>query len=112
MATKSAASEEILGMLHAKVAKVMASALEQIEQSQRVYDDLLADATQDVVDEILSKRPELSPALISAVTKFLADNKITCNPAEDENVSDLERRLASKKKRRAIGNVVPFEADD
>lgn len=109
---KTAASEEILGMLHAKVAKVMLGALEQIESSQKAYDDMLADVVQDTVDEVVSKRPELSASLISAITKFLADNKITCNPAEDEAVSGLEARLANKRKRKAVGNVIPFDTEE
>lgn len=107
--TTSAANEEVLGTLHQKVATVMVRALEQIEVAQDKFDEAVAEGPAE--DAVLI-RPDVSPALLSAMTKFLADNKITCNPAESKAQSALEERLRNKGKRRSVGNVVPFQSDD
>lgn len=98
--SKNAASEEVLGNLHQKVANAMIRAIDYVEQGQETF-DAVADATL--------VRPELSPAMLSAMTKFLSDNSITANPAEDEKTSTLADRLA--KKRLRVGNVVPIRDD-
>ena len=98
--TKSAASEEALGELHTKVAKVMTRALDQIEKVQDVFDSIDEPELEQTV-----LRPEVSPAMLSAITKFLSDNKVTCNPAESADMSDLQKRLSTKR-RRSVGNVV------
>lgn len=103
--SKSAASEEALGELHTKVAKVMTRALDQIDKAQDIFDENV-----DGADPEAAMRPEVSPAMLSAITKFLADNKVTCNPAESENMSDLQRHLKNKK-RRSVGNVVPMHEE-
>lgn len=100
--SKNAASEELLGELHTKITKVMIKSLEQVEKAQDTYDD-----TPDDEKELV--RPEVSASLLSAMTKFLADNKITCNPAEGSKMSELEQRL--RRKKQAVGNVVPFKDD-
>lgn len=99
--SKNAASEEVLGKLHQKVAEAMIRAIDYVEQGQDAYEELGQPAE--------AVRPELSPAMLSAMTKFLADNSITANPAEENTTSELEKRLASKRKR--VGNVVPIRND-
>lgn len=80
--TAKAASEEALAALHTKVAEVMLNALDAMQP-----------------DEIVPPA-----AFLSAVTKFLADNSITCQVSESEKLSALEQQLARKEARRA--NVV------
>lgn len=99
--SKNAASEEVLGTLHQKVAKAMINVIDYVEKGQETFDQMGEPA--DLV------RPELSPAMLSAMTKFLADNNITANPAEETQTSELEKRLAAKRKR--VGNVVPIRED-
>lgn len=99
--SKNAASEDTLGTLHQKVAKAMIRAIDYVEKGQDAYDEMGEPA--DLV------RPELSPAMLSAMTKFLADNSITANPAEETQTSELEKRLAAKRKR--VGNVIPIRDD-
>lgn len=101
--SKNAASEEILGQLHQKVANAMIGVITRVEKGQEEYD---RDTPMD------SLRPELSPAMLSAMTKFLADNSITANPAEDVATSELEKRLAAKRTRKMVGNVVPILRDE
>ncbi len=99
--SKNAASEEVLGSLHQKVANAMIRAIDYVERGQDTYDEM--GEPTDLV------RPELSPAMLSAMTKFLSDNSITANPAEDEKTSSLAQRLANKRLR--VGNVVPIRDD-
>lgn len=110
---KNAATEAIMGLLHAKVASVMVKALDNVEAAQTAFKDALESGNEDAVMEALGNMPEVSPALLSAVTKFLADNKITCQPEDDANLGGLAERLKAKQsgKRKAVGNIVPFEPD-
>lgn len=113
--SNSAATEDALGELHNKVAKVMTNALNQIEAAQDHFDVLeqqldAGDVSDpDKVADVLKARPDVSPALLSAMTKFLADNHITCNDTKGA-ASGLKDTL-DKKRRRSVGNVVPFEKD-
>lgn len=104
--TAKAATEGVLGELHNKVAKVMINVLDNIETAQERWAE--AEPQPDVP---LENPPEVSPAMLSAMTKFLSDNKITCQPEESENVSDLAQRLKEKRRRKSVGNVVPLVPD-
>ena len=97
--TAKAAKEEALGLLHSRVAKVMTGALDVFDERQTEY---LRGNTEDA--------PEVNASLLSVITKFLADNKITCVPEESAEVSELAERL--QKKRMRVGNVVHLRADD
>jgi hypothetical protein len=100
---KGPATEGTLGDLHNKVAEVMISALDTIEKAQEAYDQM----DVEVIAERGIKQPELNPALLSVMVRFLDANKITCAPEQGNAMSDLEQRLADKgKRRRAVGNVV------
>jgi hypothetical protein len=81
----------------------MISALDQTEKAQEAYN--LMDAEQIAEQDI--KQPELNPALLSVMVRFLDANKVTCAPEVGNAMGDLEQRLAEKKtKRRSVGNVV------
>lgn len=105
-----AAKEEVLGELHTKVAKIMVHALDQLDVAQDKFDEAIADGT--AIEDALPIRPDIPPALLSVMTKFLADNKITCNPAEENTTGALADRLSKKRVRKSVGNVVPFEPED
>lgn len=97
------AKESKLGDLHSKVADVMIGALAVNAKAQEAYE--LMDT--EVIAEKGIKEPEINPALLSVMVRFLDANKITCAPEAGNTMSDLEQRLADKsKKRRAVGNVV------
>lgn len=101
------ANEDKLGELHNKVADVMIKALGQIEQSQTHFEELVGTEKEPDLP------PDVNPALLSVMVRFLDANKITCAPAEGNNMSDLERKLQEKrKKRRSVGNVVHLDADE
>lgn len=109
--SKGAATESALGELHAKVAAVMTRAIVQIEHAQALYDAVPDETKQETG---LIDPPTLSAPLMGVVTKFLADNSITCAPEASTEMSGLEMALANRKKaRRQVGNVVhAFEGED
>lgn len=98
---KKAASKGELDDLHSKVARIMGSAL---DAQQKELDDYLQDDTGIV------EKPVTSAPLLGVITKFLSDNSVTCVPDDSAELSDLQKRLADKK-RRNVGNIVPFEKD-
>lgn len=105
MAVKSAASEETLGTLHNRVAKVMLNYVDVVDKAQ---EDYLKNEAEDV-----GPMPELSAPMMAVMTKFLNDNKITCVPAESDTVNDLanelaEKRAARRNRRTGTGNVLEF----
>ncbi|AGC35978.1 terminase small subunit [Rhizobium phage RHEph08] len=104
----NAANEATLGTLHTKVANVMIGILDTTEKAIAAYEEVAETADAEQLATMV--KPELSPAMLSAMTKFLSDNKITCNAEEGSKTSALEQRLASKKRR--VGNVVPFPNED
>lgn len=100
--TVKAAKEQVLGDLHSKVAKVMHNALDVIDAQQ---EEFLRGTHED------TEAPAVNSSLLSVITKFLADNKITCVPEESQEVSELAERLKNKKRRR-VGNVVHLHEDE
>lgn len=100
---KGPATEGTLGNLHNKIAEVMIRALDISEKAQEVYE---ATDVEVLADKGI-KEPELNPALLSVMVRFLDANKITCAPEAGNTMNELEQRLVEKsKKRRAVGNVV------
>ena len=110
--TIKAATEDALGQLHNKVAKVMVQALDVYDASQIVYLELTEAAhdNPELLETIPDKPPEVSATLLGTITKFLNDNKITCVPEESAGLSDLAQRLQNKRKR--VGNVVHMSVDE
>lgn len=101
---KNAATEGQLGALHARVAQVLTGALDVMDKAQQNYLEAGPDSELPP--------PEVNASLMSVMTKFLADNKITCVPEESESLSGLEARLAQKQRRKRVGNVVHLNNDD
>lgn len=98
--TNKRATENQLGDLHNKVAVVMTNALDVTEKAQRLYLEAPEDSLVDAV------RPEVPATLLSVITKFLADNKITCVPEESGAGNVLQDKLNGLRQRKRVGNVV------
>ena len=113
--SKNAATEDELGALHAKVAKVMSRAIDQIDRAQDMFDVQMG-AFEQLPDEdkVIApiEPPTLSAPLMSVMTKFLADNNVTCAPADSQGLTGLEQALANKKKRKSVGNIVSMTEYD
>ena len=110
------AKESKLGALHDKMATVMGAALDQVETQQQVYDLAMSKAKEEEdMDLIPISEPNINPALLSVIERFLSNNNITCLPEEGNVMGELEQKLAAKKERRAkrqVGNVVHLHEDD
>lgn len=99
----SAATEGKLGDLHNKMAMVMGHALDQVELQQQAYNAQMAQAIENEdPDSAPAAEPNLNPALLSVIARFLDSNKITCVPEAGNAMGDLERRLEEKKRRKAL----------
>lgn len=109
---KATAPEQMLSALHAQIARVMKQELDVYEAAQKWY---LEWDGQPVADEdadtlVFPEPPQMAPALLSAITKFLKDNSITAAPEDSEELTELEEALQKKRdgRRARVGNVVPF----
>ena len=75
---KGASTEQSLGNLHNQVTLLFSKVLEGYEET-----------------------PELSnPAMLGAITKFLKDNSISLESETLDELSEMEERLAAKKRNR------------
>ena len=75
---KGASTEQALGNLHNKVTELFVKVLDEYEDT-----------------------PELAnPAMLGAITKFLKDNTITLESEALDELSEMEERLAAKKRNR------------
>tara|TARA_B110000046_G_C12898225_1_gene357351 strand:+ start:143 stop:421 length:279 start_codon:yes stop_codon:yes gene_type:complete len=75
---KGASTEQSLGNLHNKVTELFVKVLDEYEST-----------------------PELaSPAMLGAITKFLKDNSISLESEALDELSEMEERLAAKKRNR------------
>lgn len=109
---KETATDKTLAILHQKTAKAMLDALESSETAQALLDQSYEDDDGNemfipaLVREYLKKQASASPALLTAITKFLKDNDITCQIDETEEMSALQQRLAAKP-RKSVALVKP-----
>ena len=99
---KGAASENALGALHAKLAIIFTKVLETYEarldmaQTAKTAEEL----SDEMVSALLDANLEPSPAMLSAISKFLKDNDIAFDSDEISKLSDTEERLKARRKRR------------
>lgn len=107
MAKKSGASENELSELHKKLAQSFSKQLDQSDRASVLlseYGDELPEAVVSFLEDVST----VSPALLTAVAKFLKDNEITCVVEETEEMSELASILQNKRRAR-VGNVIPFD---
>lgn len=98
---KGAANEKALGGLHSKLAGVFIKVLERYETQMDAVDALKnGELEHEMLDELLSQDTMPNPAMLSAISKFLKDNEIMYDTEEVQQLSDLERRLADRRKKR------------
>lgn len=92
----SKATEDVLSLLHGKVAETMIDALDQADRAAGLLIKHGDDLPNDVI-RFLEESREVNPSLLTSATKFLKDNNISCDPADDEQLSELEERLKQKR---------------
>lgn len=101
-----AASDVELSKLHGRLAKSMVEALESADEAQALLNKVREIPLPPDVVKFLSDCAANSPSLMTAVAKFLKDNKVTCRLEDSEEMSALQQRLKEKKR---IGNIVPID---
>ena len=91
----SKATEDKMNELHGKVATVLCE----------IVDHKSAPVTFDEEGNTIVGEEEfdVSPAMVSAATKFLKDNQITCDVEQDQNLSRLKDTL-DKKRKHSLGD--------
>ncbi|MFN7881755.1 MAG: hypothetical protein ACK5PF_01880 [bacterium] len=101
---KGAATEQVLGTLHAKIAEVFIKVLARYEQRLVAIDTIdPAEFDSEVLEQLFNEGAMPNPAMLSAVTKFLKDNNIGFDTKEIAELTDQERRL--KERRANRGNI-------
>jgi len=100
------ATEHQLAALHGKLAETMTTALHQSDRAGALLVEF-KEELPNKVRKFLEDAREVNPSLLSSVTKFLKDNNISCDGAEDENLANLEARLKAKKKSNVT--TIPFD---
>jgi len=99
---KGAAKEASLGNLHGTLTRVFTKVLQRYENNlDALSQEMKEFAADTAVDELLAEVTEPSPAMLSAIAKFLKDNDIGMDTEELNQLSDTERRLKDKRARRA-----------
>lgn len=96
-----AANEKRLGVLHEMVTEALIKAVTPTELPN-FNDDGLPDGT------FYEQLP--SAAIIQAASKFLKDNEITCAPAADNALGELERRMSERAERRKLRQADALDA--
>lgn len=86
-----AASEKVLSNLHKKLTEVLIDALKGTETESYI--------DPDTGDEIAGTVIPASAAVMTVAAKFLKDNGITCAPAEDNEMGELERIMAARQRK-------------
>lgn len=121
---KGSASEAQLGAIHTALTKVFSAVLDtyliKLEQMKDALEsgaatedaakELLDDAEESLADALsaeLVTKFEPSPAMLSAIAKFLKDNEISFDREETNTLGDLNARLRQlKSSRKSASNVV------
>ena len=100
------ANESNLGKLHEKLAEVMLEALTSQDEAGFLLDEYKNEVPEAVL-KFLEKVSQINPSLLTAITKFLKDNDITCQPEEGDRVSALQAKLAGK--RRSVADIATID---
>lgn len=109
-----AATQDALSELHEQVAQSLSAAL-AVNETARELLQMYGDDLPDPVATFMRTLVGTSPSLITAATKFLKDNNISCEESTTSAAIDLKGRLRAKKEQaRGIGPALvrdlPFDA--
>ena len=93
---KGASTEARMGKLHNKITELFLKILIKYE------DDLSAmgNAEDELIDSLMEEGMMPNPAMLGAITKFLKDNNISLESEKLDELSEMEERLAAKKRNR------------
>ncbi len=94
----AAANKTKMDGLHDKLAGIFTKVLENYGKKLDMLDELDMDNIEDQMLEALAQEP--SPAMLSAISKFLKDNEISYDDGAVAGLSAVERQLENRKKAR------------
>ncbi len=98
---KGSATEQVMGTLHASIARVFEKVLATYEQRLDAVEKLDTEKmSEDMIALLMQDSVLPNPAMLAAVTKFLKDNDIAFDTEEVEKLSATEERLAARKAKR------------
>lgn len=97
---KGAANEEAVGELHDIVTGLFKRVLKRYEGKLDAIEQLTKSDIEDEVMSALLDSYEPSPAMLSAVTKFLKDNEVTYDTEALDELGALQERLDARKRAR------------
>lgn len=96
---KGASTEIQLGKLHTMLTGIFTKVLENYMVKLNSV-DLSSDLESDLFAAVTAANIEPSPAMLSAISKFLKDNDVTYDSEELDQLSSLEQQLQEKKNKR------------
>lgn len=115
MTQQKAASQSKMNLLHDRVADIFLRVLQKYNSAMDVTEGMITGQLdkQEITDEVLNAFIEQgtmpSPAMMSAITKFLKDNEVLFEKEKLEELSAQQRALAEKRKNRPdLGTLVMF----
>lgn len=98
---KGAATEAALGGIHMKLTNIYMKILQRYSDKLDALAEINTDDVADEMLEILLGDDALpSPAMLSAVSKFLKDNEVTMDTEQLDELSAMEERLKNKSRDR------------
>lgn len=99
---KGAATEKSMGALHGALTKVFTRVLQQYESNLDKLEALENGTIEEEMAEgIMAEGLLPNPAMLGAISKFLKDNDISFEAEEINELSDLEKSLAERRKKRS-----------
>ena len=99
------ATEGQLSALHGRVAETLINTLDQADVASGLLIKHDGELPNDVVN-FLESVTQVHPSLLTVATKFLKDNNISVDAAEDGSLADLQKQL---NKRGSIADM-PYDA--
>jgi isocitrate dehydrogenase len=114
---QKAASQSRMFLLHERVADMFLKIIEKHNKMMDVMDGMVEGnldkdtVTDEVLNAFIEQGAMPSPAMMSAITKFLKDNEIMFEREKIEEVSAQQRALEERKRQRPnLDNLLAFPA--
>lgn len=102
---KNAATSDQMATIHSKLAKIFTKVLEKYERGMQALDDIPADQIEEDMLDALLEIQEPSPAMLSAIAKFLKDNDIGLDTEEVDELNSTQKRLEERRNARKKAGV-------
>lgn len=99
---KGAATEKVLGALHAKLAAVFEKVLLGYEKRLDALESIDPSEVEDeILKELLDEGAMPNPAMLNAISSFLKNNEIRFDDEQIDRISALKQGLEERRAKRA-----------